>query len=100
MTATCFAELGHDVIALDIDEAKVEALAGGEVTIHEPGLAELAGAQPERLSFTTAMDEVLRGARLLFCCVDTPPTYSGDADLSRVRGGRRQAPRGRPSTRW
>ena len=39
----------------------------------------------ERLTFTTDMDEVLERARLLFCCVDTPPTYSGDADLSRVQ---------------
>ena len=85
VTATCFAELGHPVIALDIDEEKVEALSGGEVTIHEPGLAEILARNAERLNFTTSMEETLAGARLLFCCVDTPPTYSGDADLSRVR---------------
>src|SRR5213079_765173 len=38
----------------------------------------------DRLNFTTEMEDVLENARLLFCCVDTPPTYSGDADLSRV----------------
>ena len=85
VTATCFAELGHRVIALDILEEKVEALRRGEVTIHEPGLAEILARNAERLTFTTSMDETLAGARLLFCCVDTPPTYSGDADLSRVR---------------
>ncbi|MDQ3571622.1 MAG: UDP-glucose/GDP-mannose dehydrogenase family protein [Actinomycetota bacterium] len=85
VTATCFAELGHRVIALDIIEEKVEALRRGEVTIYEPGLPELLARNSERLEFTTSMDEVLAGARLLFCCVDTPPTYSGDADLSRVQ---------------
>jgi UDPglucose 6-dehydrogenase len=85
VTAACFAELGHDVIAIDIDEAKIEALRKGRVPIHEPGLAELIARNGERLHFTIWMSEVLDSARLLFCCVDTPPTYSGDADLSRVR---------------
>ncbi len=85
VTATCFAELGHQIVALDVNEAKVESLRRGEVTIHEPGLADLLVKNAERITFTTSMDEVLESARLLFCCVDTPPTYSGDADLSRVR---------------
>ncbi|HEU4462298.1 MAG TPA: nucleotide sugar dehydrogenase, partial [Solirubrobacterales bacterium] len=85
VTAACFAELGHPVIARDIVEEKVEALSRGEVAIHEPGLEDLLRRNAERLTFTTDMDELLNGARLLFVCVDTPPTYSGDADLSRVR---------------
>jgi len=85
VTATCFAELGHPVVARDILPEKVEALSRGEVTIHEPGLDELMRRNAERLTFTTQMAEVLDAARLLFVCVDTPPTYSGDADLSRVR---------------
>jgi UDPglucose 6-dehydrogenase len=85
VTAACFAELGHRVIARDILPEKVEALSRGEVTIHEPGLAELLQRNAERIVFTTDMTELLEGARLLFVCVDTPPTYSGDADLSRVR---------------
>ncbi len=85
VTAACFAELGHRVIARDIVAEKVEALSRGEVTIHEPGLEELLRRNAERITFTTEMDELLAGARLLFVCVDTPPTYSGDADLSRVR---------------
>jgi UDPglucose 6-dehydrogenase len=52
--------------------------------MHEPGLPELVERNAERLTFTTDMGEVLDRTRLLFCCVDTPPTYSGDADLSRV----------------
>ncbi len=85
VTAACFAELGHPVIARDIVQEKVDSLARGEVTIHEPGLTELIQRNAERITFTTDMDELLAGARLLFVCVDTPPTYSGDADLSRVR---------------
>jgi UDPglucose 6-dehydrogenase len=85
VTAACFAELGNDVVALDIDEEKIDALRGGTAPIHEPGIDELLGRNRERLRFTTAMDDILESARLLFCCVDTPPTYSGDADLSRVR---------------
>ncbi len=85
VTAACFAELGHRVVARDIVPEKVEALSRGEVTIHEPGLEELLRRNAERITFTTEMGELLDGARLLFVCVDTPPTYSGDADLSRVR---------------
>ena len=85
VTAACFAELGHPVIARDIVPEKVEALSSGEVTIHEPGIDELLARNRERLTFTTEMAELLDRARLVFVCVDTPPTYSGDADLSRVR---------------
>jgi len=85
VTAACFAELGHPVIARDIVGEKVDALSRGEVAIHEPGLEDLLRRNAERLTFTTDMDALLAGARLLFVCVDTPPTYSGDADLSRVR---------------
>ncbi len=85
VTAACFAELGHHVVARDIVPEKVAALSRGEVTIHEPGLEDLLRRNAERITFTTEMDELLAGARLLFVCVDTPPTYSGDADLSRVR---------------
>jgi UDPglucose 6-dehydrogenase len=92
VTATCFAELGHPIVALDVNEAKVESLRRGEVTIHEPGLAELLQKNAERITFTTSMEDVLSAARLLFCCVDTPPTYSGDADLSRVRSVVEQLP--------
>jgi len=85
VTAACFAELGHPVIARDIVQEKVDSLSRGEVAIHEPGLEDLLRRNAERIAFTTDMGELLEGARLLFVCVDTPPTYSGDADLSRVR---------------
>jgi UDPglucose 6-dehydrogenase len=92
VTAACFAELGHRVVARDIVPEKVEALSRGEITIHEPGLEDLLRRNAERITFTTDMDELLGGARLLFVCVDTPPTYSGDADLSRVRAVIRDLP--------
>ena len=66
-------------------QEKVAALNRGEVTIHEPGLAELITKNKDRLEFTTDIETVLSRTRLIFVCVDTPPTYSGDADLSRVR---------------
>jgi UDPglucose 6-dehydrogenase len=84
VTAACFAELGHDIWARDIVPEKVESLARDEVPIHEPGLPELVSKHAGRLHFTTDMSEVVEHSQLLFCCVDTPPTYSGDADLSRV----------------
>jgi UDPglucose 6-dehydrogenase len=85
VTASCFAELGHQVVVREIVPEKVESLARGEVPIHEPELPELIERNRERITFTTDMGELLDGPRLMFVCVDTPPTASGDADLSRVR---------------
>jgi UDPglucose 6-dehydrogenase len=84
VTAACFAELGHDVWCRDIDEAKLASLRSGKVPFHEPGLQDLVGKNASRLHFENALAPVLDHARLLFVCVDTPPTYSGDADMSRV----------------
>jgi UDPglucose 6-dehydrogenase len=84
VTATCFAELGHPVVAVDVDETRIEALRGGRVPMHEPGIDALLERNHQRLTFTTEIGAALAAARLLFVCVDTPPTYSGDADLSRV----------------
>jgi len=85
VTATCFAELGHRVVVREILPEKVQSLRRGELPIHEPGLPELIERNGERLTFTTEMVELLDGPRLLFICVQTPPTYSGDADLSAVQ---------------
>jgi UDPglucose 6-dehydrogenase len=84
VTATCFAELGHPVVAVDVDETRIEALRGGRVPMHEPGIDALLERNHQRLTFTTEIGAALAAARLLFVCVDTPPTYSGDADLSSV----------------
>lgn len=84
VTAACFAELGHPIKAVDIDAEKLRLLREGSTPIHEPGLSELLERNRDRIQFTTEISEALGSTRLLFCCVDTPPTYSGDADLSRV----------------
>ena len=84
VTAACLAELGHPVVCRDIVPERVEALRSGEVPIHEPGLPELLARNAERLAFTLDMEDVFREARIAIVCVDTPPTPSGDADLSRV----------------
>lgn len=84
VTAAGFAELGSDVYCVDIDAGKVERLERGEIPIYEPGLAELIAANRERLHFSTDVASALEHARLLFVAVGTPPTYSGDADLSAV----------------
>jgi UDPglucose 6-dehydrogenase len=84
VTAAGFAELGSEVWCVDIDADKVARLRRGEVPIYEPGLEELLSGNRERLHFSTSLADALEHARLLFVAVGTPPTYSGDADLSAV----------------
>ena len=84
VTAACLAELGHHVVCRDIAPERVAMLQRGEVPIHEPGVPELLQRNAERLTFTLDMEDVFRDARIAIICVDTPPTASGDADLSRV----------------
>ena len=84
VTAAGFAELGSDVYCVDVDAEKVEALRAGEIPIFEPGLPELVERNRERLHFSTDLTAALEHARLLFVSVGTPPSYSGDADLSAV----------------
>src|SRR3954468_7064450 len=84
VTAAGFAELGSDVYCIDIDEGKIERLKQGEIPIYEPGLEELVAKNRERMHFSTNIEDALDHARLLFVAVGTPPTYSGDADLSAV----------------
>ena len=84
VTAAGFAELGNEVWCIDIDAHKIQRLEQGEIPIYEPGLAELVAKHRGRLHFSTDITEALEHARLLFVAVGTPPTYSGDADLSAV----------------
>jgi UDPglucose 6-dehydrogenase len=84
VTGACFADLGHDVAIRDIAAEKIAALERGEVPIHEDGLAELLERNAERLHFTMSVEEALDGADVVFVAVGTPPTASGDADLSAV----------------
>ncbi len=84
VTAAGFAQLGSEVWCVDIDADKIARLERGEIPIYEPGLAECVIANRERMHFSTDLAPALEHARLLFVAVGTPPTYSGDADLSAV----------------
>jgi UDPglucose 6-dehydrogenase len=84
VTAVGFAELGSDVWCVDVDSEKIDRLERGEIPIYEPGLEELVARNTQRLHFSTELASALEHARLLFVAVGTPPTHSGDADLSAV----------------
>ena len=84
VTAACFAELGHAVVVRDVLPERIRELKAGRVPVYEPGLAELLESNRNRITFTLALDEVFAAARIVFVCVGTPATYSGDADLSAV----------------
>src|SRR5205823_945632 len=83
VTGACFAELGHDVVIRDVVPEKIESLEHGRVPFHEQDVPELLERNSDRLTFTLDVNDLV-GCEFLFVCVDTPPTYSGDADLSRV----------------
>jgi len=84
VTGACFADLGHDVVIRDVLPERIERLLAGEVPIYEPGLDEVLARNRERLRFTLDVHEAVDGAEFLYVAVGTPPTYSGDADLSAV----------------
>src|SRR6201990_3273810 len=84
VTAAGFAELGSEVYCVDVDAEKIAGLNRGEIPIYEPGLADSVARNRSRLHFSTELAPALEHARLLFVAVGTPPTYSGDADLSAV----------------
>lgn len=91
-SGTCFAELGNDVICVDIDEEKIEKLSKGEIPIYEPGLKELVerNIKENRLSFTTDLKDAIKNAEIIFICVGTPPKDNGEADLSYVENVARE----------
>lgn len=86
VTAACFADLGNCVVALDVDEKRVENLKKGIMPIYEPGLEELVrrNVKSGRLSFTNSYAEGLRGAEFAFIAVGTPSGVDGNADLQYV----------------
>ena len=84
VTGACLASLGHQVTLRDIDPSKVKMIQGGEPPIHEAGLKELMHECRDRLHATLDLREMLEASEIVFIAVDTPPTPSGDADLSRV----------------
>ena len=86
VTGTCFAETGNKVTCVDIDASKVERLAGGEITIYEPGLEKLflRNLGEGRLQFTTNLAEGIEGASIIFLALPTPPGADGHADLKYI----------------
>jgi len=87
VTGACFAEVGNDVLCVDVDAHKVARLQRGEIPIHEPGLDEVVrrNAAGGRLRFTTAIAEGIAHGLFLFIAVGTPPDEDGSADLQHVR---------------
>ncbi len=88
VTGTCFAETGNDVVCVDIDQAKVEKLTSGQITIYEPGLEKIfiKNQKDERLSFTTSLSEGIKNAQVIFLALPTPPGEDGSADLKYILG--------------
>jgi UDPglucose 6-dehydrogenase len=88
VSGTCFAETGNRVTCVDIDQRKVDSLAGGFITIYEPGLEKLfqRNLKEGRLTFTTNLAEGIQGARIIFLALPTPPGEDGSADLKYVLG--------------
>lgn len=88
VTGTCFAETGNDVTCVDIDQAKVDKLSNGQITIYEPGLEKLfvRNQREERLRFTTSLEEGIKDALIVFLALPTPPGENGSADLKYVLG--------------
>jgi UDPglucose 6-dehydrogenase len=84
VTGTCFAEVGHQVICVDKDAAKVKLLQSGGMPIYEPGLEELVkrNVEAKRLSFTNSTQEGVVKSDVIFIAVPTPPNADGSVDLS------------------
>jgi UDPglucose 6-dehydrogenase len=84
VTGTCFAEVGHHVICVDNDPAKVRVLQNGGIPIYEPGLEELVkkNVAAKRLAFTTSTADGVANSDVVFIAVPTPPLPDGSVDLS------------------
>lgn len=87
VAGACFADSGHHVICVDIDEKKTEALKRGEIPIYEPGLDLLVARalKQNRISFTTSTREAVQASEIIFLAVGTPPTPSGEPDLKYLK---------------
>ena len=87
VTGTCFADLGNEVVCLDIDPDRISNLKAGLMPIYEPGLEELVkqNVAAERLVFTTDYASALDAAEYAFIAVGTPSGSDGEADLKYVR---------------
>jgi UDPglucose 6-dehydrogenase len=87
VTGACFAEMGHTVMCVDIDENKINTLCSGKIPIYEPGLEELVarGRAQKRLLFTTSYETAMADTDVCFICVSTPARPDGKADLHALK---------------
>ncbi len=92
VSGVCFAEMGNDVICVDIDEAKIEGLKNGQLPIYEPGLDTYyeRNLREGRIRFTTDLQSAVETSDIIFLALPTPPGEDGSADLSYVLGVARQ----------
>ncbi len=86
VAGACFADIGNDVVCVDIDKDKIDMLQQGKVPIYEPGLEDIIkrNIKEERLSFTTDQVKAIRESQVIFIAVGTPPDEDGSADLKHV----------------
>jgi len=95
VAGACFSDTGNQVICVDIDPSKVDALRRGEIPIYEPGLETLVrrGVADKRLSFTTSTAEAVATAEIVFLAVGTPPLATGEPDLSYLKAASEEVAR-------
>ena len=86
VTGSCLADVGHDVLCLDIDIKKIKKLKKGILPIYEEGLEKIVkyNLSNKKLSFTSSYAEACKFSNIIFIAVDTPPKKNGHADLSRI----------------
>jgi len=86
VTGACFAEMGNEVVCVDIDQGKIDRLKQGILPIYEPGLEQIvvSNANAGRLHFQTSLKDAMPGSRALFIAVGTPPEEDGSADMQYV----------------
>jgi UDPglucose 6-dehydrogenase len=86
VTGACFAEVGHEVICVDNDERKIQALRSGKIPIYEPGLEQLVqrNVSAHRLRFTGSIEEGVDNSQVVFIAVPTPPQSDGSVDLTYI----------------
>src|SRR5208283_3567537 len=85
VTGACMADLGNDVICVDVNAKKIQNLKKNILPIYEPGLEELVKRNKKRLTFTTNLKEGVTKSEIIFIAVGTPPTETGEADLTYVK---------------
>jgi UDPglucose 6-dehydrogenase len=92
VTGACLAELGHEVLCVDCNRAKIEKLRKGGVPIYEPGLEKLLvkNIREKRIRFSTDTPQMVKSADVIFICVNTPPKANGEADLRFVEAAARE----------